>query len=403
MKIKLFILTVSISFVSFGQILVDDIKKLPSLMKDAKPGDEFIISDGVFDEDLILQARGSAKDSITVRAQNIGYVIFDCKVVLSGEYLIFKGFRFRDSAKNTPDSIKLNSTINLENLKNSSIVKNQFIKAGRNAENTYDVIISVDNSNFLRIENNYFYSSRGNCIYVAPPSQNIFVKSNIFNITPRAEGNRWEMLKINYRIKNSEFETKVVVSNNLFLNYSGDDSEVISLKASGNFILDNLFYKCNGDVTFRQGTSNMVNGNIFYRSSGVRISGKNHTLSSNYFIKSIRSPITIMSGDGAKKNPVYEPTSNVTIINNYIEEFKNSAMIIGLGPEKCNVSPKDILISNNRFYVNNREVFVDWRKSDRFDFNFMNDIITDTSTIDINRILLEKNIFLPDNLKVDFR
>ncbi len=402
LKAKLFISIILASYISFGQTLVEDISKLPSMVKNATAGEEFIIVEGIYDEDLTLEAFGSIEDSMVVRAQNVGKVIFNSKVVLTGEYLVFKGFRFED-LENTPDSVKLSTTIKLEKLQHCSLVANQFIETGRNAKDTHDVIISVNNSNNIKIESNYFFNSKASCIYVAPPSQTILIKGNIFNGTPRAGGNRWEMLKVNYRIKESRHETKVVVSGNIFLNYSGDRSEVISLKASRNYVLDNLFYRCNGDVTFRQGTDNMVSGNVFYHSSGVRVSGKNHTISSNYFVDSTRSPITIMSGDGAKKNPVYEPVSNVSIVNNFVREFKYPAMIIGLGLEKYNVPPTDLIISNNQFIVQDKGDFVDWRESDKFDFDFMNNISSDSTNFDINKILKEKNILLPDIISVDIR
>ena len=403
MKNLLFIALIFLTLFTFGQEqLITDINDLPDKLKNAKPGDEFVIADGIYSTNLKLEANGSAIDSIQIRPQSEGGVIFRNQIVLKGSYIRLEGFVF-ESSNSIDNSVKLNATIKCSYLRNSRIVGNSFDQVGRTDRHTYDAAVLIENSDHVKIDGNNWDNTRANCIYIVPPSNNISIQNNVFNYTPVADINRWEMIKINNNIERSLSESFVIIKNNAFISYYGDEAEVISMKSSRNFVIDNLFYKCSGDVMFRQGHTNTVSGNIFYQSKGVRVSGQNHIISDNYFMKSTKSPLRIMNGDSAPVDPVYKPVENLVVVSNYFESLDYPSLTIGSGPSTYTVPPANVTIANNLFKTTASQEVTDWRRTKKFELNFLNDITSDSTEISLDSLIYMKRIPLPDSLRAKVR
>ena len=75
-----------------------------------------------------------------------------------------------------------------------------------------------------------------------------------------------------------------LIAYNVFENASGD-SEIISLKSSGNTVRHNLFVDCDGSLTLRNGNENTVAANVLRATvDGVSVRGERHRIVNNLFV-----------------------------------------------------------------------------------------------------------------------
>src|SRR5688572_3443875 len=74
----------------------DDIAELEA---ELRPGDVLVLADGEWaDQHFTINADGTLKHPITIRAQTPGKAVFtgDCAITLAGDHLTLRGVRFQD-------------------------------------------------------------------------------------------------------------------------------------------------------------------------------------------------------------------------------------------------------------------------------------------------------------------
>lgn len=396
--------------------MVSDISTLPTLVKNANPGDKFIIQDGNyrFEEKMVLECKGALNDSIYIEAQNKGAVTLNGFLELTGDYVVLSGFNFTGEYSEEDSSRVHYINVNCTALSNSRISDNFFTNNGRNRRRSVDVALQLEKgSNYNKVVRNYWEKPNAVSVYVVPPSHHNVISNNKF-VNVRGKGRRWNVVKINNNIGRSAFASHTLVSNNLFFNFHKNEAEVISLKCSNNYVIDNFFYNCQGAVNFRQGESNSAIGNVFLKSYGVRIAGIKHSVSDNYFFKSTEVPIRIMKGGGSLQDlPMYIPVSEFSLLRNTVYNEQPFAVTIGNGGNRNNLAPSDLLFMGNKFYLKSGTSAYDWRMPSEEEGARLHTarIVQDESeeydpaTFD-NQIILDlikaKGIEIPEGLELSF-
>jgi poly(beta-D-mannuronate) lyase len=149
------------------------------------------------------------------------------------------------------------------------------------------------------------------------------------------------------------------VSQNIFDKCDGE-AEIISIKSGHNTIKSNLFYMCDGTLTFRHGNFSEVLDNYFIgnkkkNTGGIRIIGENHKVEGNYLHgltgTSLRAAISVMNAVENPKLNEYWQVKNATITKNMIIDC-TEAFNLGSGKNSTRiVVPYGVKIIDN--YISN--------------------------------------------------
>ena len=94
-----FLLFISCNEVATNMIKVEDIQQLNSAIKEAEPGDEIVLTNGVWkDVQIEFKGSGTKKQPIILRAETEGEVFIEgvSNLKIGGEYLEVKGLHFRN-------------------------------------------------------------------------------------------------------------------------------------------------------------------------------------------------------------------------------------------------------------------------------------------------------------------
>jgi len=147
-----------------------------------------------------------------------------------------------------------------------------------------------------------------------------------------------------------------VVSENLFEKCNGE-IEIISNKSCENTYLLNTFLYCSGCLTLRHGNRCEVKDNVFIGgdargTGGVRLVGKGHRITGNYFsgIKGrAGGAISLQAGIPDSLLSGYFQVKNCTIKGN---TFVNNpgplfALDAGYGKKGCKLLPEGVVIANS--------------------------------------------------------
>ena len=195
------------------------------------------------------------------------------------------------------------------------------------------------NGNHHVIDGNYF----GLRQYTGRPSD--------FAIRIGASG-RWDA-------ETAHIPAKFVIQNNEFYAYNAY-YEIISVKCSDNSFINNTFNECNGYLSLRNTTNNIIEGNKFFGNKklgtrGVRIQGSGHKVVNNYFSNLSEFAIWIWGGtkkmnkNPSEKNPMpnYINTFDISIENNSIINCQVAIEYFFSGKIKNLNIPKNIQINKN--------------------------------------------------------
>ena len=423
--------------------LVSNYNELNTAIKNANPGDNIVLANGVYkDMQIKFRAKGTKDKPITLKAETPGKVFIEGKSYLKfgGEYLIVEGLHFKNgfspsnavvdfkiSHKDKPDEISNNCKI-------TNCVIEDFNKPKRDDSDLWVQFWGRHNE----LSNCYIAgkTNRGPTVRVSIAgieSINNYhqIINNHFGPRPVKGGPSGETIQLgdSYTSMSPSYTT---VANNLFEECNGE-VEVISSKTNFNVFKNNVFYKSEGSLVTRHGNYSMIDGNYFIGDGvnenygGIRIINTGHWVVNNYFYglkgKSFRSPLAVMNG--IPKSPLnrYNQVTDVVVAyNTYVNCSSPWQFGVGTNIAQADVLPKSEIrsarairttVANNIIYNENglENIVVENDKADGVLFknniinnqgikfkDFNNGIVE--ASLDLKK--LSDNIFIPTGIPNDF-
>jgi hypothetical protein len=271
-------LAITPSSVLATDTLVSTQSQLISALKAAKPGDNVILQDGIWNGLNIgtQTVNGTSAAPINIRAQDPG------QVAISGPGYIFgmagsnytvSGLTFQDQ-NDQLKSLRFRGT-------GVRVYDNSFLMGGRYNQIMWDVTDTATNPT-SSFDHNFLAGKwdRG-CELVLDGSLYPQIKDNYFGNRPQggptAEDNGWETI----RIGNSGISSQIIgadISGNYFEGTEGE-AETISDKTQNNTIENNTFRSINhGWVTARLGGGGVYQNNTFFNTLGIRVGNTDDTI-----------------------------------------------------------------------------------------------------------------------------
>ena len=361
MKIYFYILAVFVLCFSCAEAnkssigLVKTNQELYEAIKSAKPGDEIVLSNGVWkDVEIKFIALGTKGNPIILRAETEGEVFIEgvSNLAFGGEYLVVSGLHFRNGY--SPSKNVIAFRIDEDSVANNCRVTNcviiDFNKLQRDDDDLWVQFYGRHN----QLDHCYIAgkTNGGPTVRVdLKGNQSIRnyhkIVNNHFGPRPRKGGARGETIQLGSSFT-SMSPSNTTIANNLFEACNGE-VEIISSKTNFNEIKNNVFYKSEGSVVTRHGNYAMIDGNYFIGDGenknygGIRIVNTGHWIVNNYFYNIIgenfRSPLAIMNG--IPKSPLnrYNQVTDVVVAYNTYVNCK-SPWQFGVG---TNIAQKDVL------------------------------------------------------------
>ena len=361
MKIYFYILAVFVLCFSCAEAnkssigLVKTNQELYEAIKSAKPGDEIVLSNGVWkDVEIKFIAQGTKDNPIILRAETEGEVFIEgvSNLAFGGEYLVVSGLHFRNGY--SPSKNVIAFRIDEDSVANNCRVTNcviiDFNKLQRDDDDLWVQFYGRHN----QLDHCYIAgkTNGGPTVRVdLKGNQSIRnyhkIVNNHFGPRPRKGGARGETIQLGSSFT-SMSPSNTTIANNLFEACNGE-VEIISSKTNFNEIKNNVFYKSEGSVVTRHGNYAMIDGNYFIGDGenknygGIRIVNTGHWIVNNYFYNIIgenfRSPLAVMNG--IPKSPLnrYNQVTDVVVAYNTYVNCK-SPWQFGVG---TNIAQKDVL------------------------------------------------------------
>ncbi|WP_435415063.1 chondroitinase-B domain-containing protein [Polaribacter aestuariivivens] len=434
---SIFLLLISCNEKSVNSILVSNKNELNEAIKNAKPGDDIVLKDGVWkDVEIKFVGKGTKDNPIVLRAETAGKVFIEGVSNLSfgGEYLTVKNLHFKNGYSPTKEVIAFRT--DAKNLASNCRVTNCAIVDFNKPERDQDDFWVQFFGRYNQLDHCYLAGKTNGGPTVRVDLKGIEsiknfhkIVNNHFGPRPRKGGARGETIQLGSSFT-SMSPSNTTIANNFFEECNGE-VEIISSKTNFNEIKNNVFYKNEGSVVTRHGNYTMIDGNYFIGDGenenygGIRIVNTGHWIVNNYFYKIIgenfRSPLAIMNG--IPKSPLnrYNQVTDVVVAYNTYVDCK-SPWQFGVG---TNLAQKDVLpkseirsarpirttVANNVIYnsVEDKNVIVEHDKADGvlFESNIINN--NGISFKDSNRIKsasfdlhkVSENIMLPKVSSVD--
>lgn len=319
------------------------------------PGDTIVMLNGNWTNQTVnFKGKGIAGKPIVLTAEQAGQVVLNgnSNLKIDGDWLIVDGLLFKDGYSLKEDVVLFTKTSTNCRLTNTSIenynpVSNEtdykWISlngtrnrvdhcslTGKTHSGTTLVVWLSDQPNYHEIDHNYF-----------GPRPPLGVNGGE---TIRIGTSTWSM---------SDSYTKV--SYNIFDKCDGE-VEIISIKSGHNTIINNLFYECEGTVTFRHGNNSEVSYNYFIgrdkkNTGGIRVIGENQKVHHNYLQslsgRTLRAAVTVMNGVEKPELHEYFQVKNASITDNIIVHCRE-AFVLGAGKDERNtVVPDGVTLTNN--------------------------------------------------------
>ena len=343
------------------QVVISNSVELNEAIKNAKPGDEIVLANGVWkDVEIKFRGKGTKDKPITLKAETPGKVSIEGQSYLKfgGEYLVVEGLHFKNgfspskavidfkiSHKDAPDEIS-------NNCKVTNCVIIDFNKPKRDDSDLWVLFWGRHNE----LSNCYIAgkTNRGPTVRVSIAgieSINNYHKiiNNHFGPRPVKGGPSGETIQLGDSFT-SMSPSYTYVANNLFEACNGE-VEVISSKTNFNVFKNNVFYKSEGSLVTRHGNYVTVDGNYFIGDGinenygGIRIINTGHWVVNNYFYglkgKSFRSPLAVMNG--IPKSPLnrYNQVTDVVVAyNTYVNCSSPWQFGVGQNLAQADVLPK---------------------------------------------------------------
>lgn len=409
MKKIAIVFTILLSLISLKnaaqEILVSNITEYNKEIKNAKPGSQIILKNGIW-KDVKLNAFGKGEEGnpIIVKAETAGQVIITGNSTLNiyGEYIIVSGLWFKDGDSSYKSVVQFRK--NSKEFANNSRFTNSTISYNRVKEGIKDHWVDIWGKN-NRVDHNNFTGkmSDGTTLVVWLKGEehienNHRIDNNVFGARPELGRNGGETIRIGTSA-NSLKSSKTLVERNIFANCDGE-IEIISNKSGDNIYRDNLFVGSKGALTLRHGNNALVERNVFLgngvsKTGGIRVINAGHVIRNNYMLglqgDGYRGPIVLMNGVPNSPLNRYHQVQNVDIQNNTIINSGPISFGEGKDDEKS-LSPKNVNFSNNLVFnasATENVIFVDETSNINFSNNYIDALGSDARGFKSTKIVWE--------------
>ena len=353
--ISFLLMFISCNEVSTNLKNVKNSDELNAAIKEAKPGDEIVLANGVWkDVEIEFIGKGTKDLPIVLKAETEGEVFIEgvSNLKFGGEYLEVSGLYFRNGY--TPTNNVIAFRIDEDQVANNCRVTNCVIEDFNQLERDKDDLWVQFYGRYNQLDHCYLAGkTNGGPTVRVDLKGNQSIKNyhqivnNHFGPRPRKGGARGETIQLGSSFT-SMSPSNTIIANNLFEECNGE-VEIISSKTNFNEIKNNVFYKSEGSVVTRHGNYVTIDGNYFIGDGenknygGIRIINTGHWIINNYFYNIIgenfRSPLAIMNG--IPKSPLnrYNQVTDVVVAYNTYVNCK-SPWQFGVG---TNIAQKDVL------------------------------------------------------------
>ena len=342
---------------------VRSIDEFNSAVAASQPGDKIVMANGTWvDVELVLRANGEPDAPVELTAQDPGKVIItgQSNLSFSGTHIIVSGLVFKDGF--TPTSEVIAFRTSGEELANHSRVTNTVIDNFSNPERQDSDIWVAMYGRSNRFDHNSLLNkgNKGVTLAVrmnteASRENNHVIEYNYFGPRQTLGSNGGETLRIGTSHYSREY-SNTVVSKNYFDRTSGE-LEIISSKACGNEIRDNVFFESQGTLTMRHGHYTLVENNYFLgnrkpNTGGIRIINENQTVRNNYLYgltgHRFRGALVIMNG--VPNGPInrYDPVIDSHMDRNIVIDSDHIQLAAGADEERS-APPTNTTMNNNIF------------------------------------------------------
>jgi poly(beta-D-mannuronate) lyase len=367
--ILLFLFLLSFSMVhskSFSKnpVLVHNIIEFGSAVANAKPGDEILLANGIWNNvELLFEGKGTLDNPITLGVEEKGKVILSgaSNLRIAGAYLVVKGLVFKNGFTPTTEliSFKKDARNLAYNCRLTQCVIDDFSNPERQESDYWIALYGKNN----RLDHNHIEGKRNLGVTVAvildskeSQENNHQIDHNYFGSRPTLGSNGGETI----RIGTSQFSltnSRSLVEYNYFDHCSGE-LEIISNKSCENTYRYNTFFECKGILTLRHGSKAVVDGNVFIgngkpNTGGIRVINGNQTVINNYCIGltgyRLGSAFVIMNGLPNSPLSRYHQVKDAVIKNNTFVNCDHIQFCAGSDKERS-ATPINSLMANTIFY-----------------------------------------------------
>lgn len=346
------------------RILVHNVIEFDNAVRNAKPGDAIVLSNGIWnDAELLFEGKGTPENPITLTVEEKGKVILSgaSNLRIAGEYLVVEGIVFKNGFTPTTEliSFKKDSKNLANNCRLTECVIDDFSNPERQESDYWIAVYGKNN----RIDHNHVTGKRNLGVTLAvrldseeSQENNHQIDHNYFGPRPNLGSNGGETI----RIGSSQFSlsnSRTVVEYNYFDRCNGE-LEIVSNKSCKNTYRYNTFFECAGTLTLRHGSGTLVDGNVFIgngksNTGGIRVINGNQTVINNYCIGltgyRLRSAFVIMNGVPNSSINRYHQVKDAVVKNNTFVNCDNVQLCAGSDKERS-ATPINSLMANNIFY-----------------------------------------------------
>jgi poly(beta-D-mannuronate) lyase len=287
-----------------------------------------IVSNGTYvtTESIVVSVKGTKEKPVTIKAEKRGGAEISgargFSISAGSEYIIIEGFRLTHSTGTSGISAGAD---------HCTITHNIFeCKAAPDSKGTRPYFSVSGDDNEISYNTFQNKTDEGQMLSIQGPggdrmAKRTWIHHNYFyNFPPKANNCSAIQVGLSGRSMDSAF---CVVEYNLFIKCAGENEGAICNKACNNIYRYNTFGEGTEELSLRHGNKCQVYGNFFTGSAGLRFSGDDHRIYSNYF-RGCKEAIVCTNGDGEVKDgsklTCHDRPDRVEVTYNTIVDCRNS-------------------------------------------------------------------------------
>lgn len=343
--------------------------ELKAVLKHVSAGDSVVLANGTWtDPKLRFESLpGTAAEPIHIRAETPGQVVLTGAIEfrVSGNHITISGLAIRNP-NNVADvfDLRTHSERHAHHCRITDCSFEQTTGSKQDKESRWLNIYGTHN----RVDHCYFAGKRNRgttlIVWVSKTIGSHRIDQNHFGPRPELGRNGGETIRIGTSDV-SELNSRTVVEENYFERCNGE-AEIISNKSCENIYRHNVFERCSGTLTLRHGHRCVADGNVFLGhqesgTGGVRIIGRDHRVTNNYFEglrgDAERAALCLMNGIPDGPLHTYAPVRNALIAHNTFIDCKVSMEFGVRASKKIPAAPTDCRVSHNAFLPGKWELF----------------------------------------------